>query len=111
MPRHELVDLRFEILHHRGVDQRDAPLKALPVFRVRGEIRPDHEQVSLELQDQGLDVIVMRVSSGHTERRDRFVHGPVGLRCSVGLGDAAAVEEPGGPVIAGLRVDPHRATG
>src|ERR687891_80943 len=84
------VDQLLELFHHFGSDQRDPGTKLGPPLRIRGQVGPHHEEGPLDLEE---DV-------GHG-----LVDAAVRLCRRIGLRDPAAVEEPGGPIVPGPRVD------
>ena len=89
---------------------RVVPSVSLRRFSRRGrELGADDEQLALEPDEELAELGVrLALGPGETERGHGLVGGAVRLGAGTVLGDAAAVEEPGGAVVAGACVDLDR---
>ena len=86
-------------------DERDTSVELRALRRVGGEVGSHHEELPLQDQDVLAHVRVLAERSGEPEGRHGFVGGAVRVRGQVAFGDPAPEQEPGGPVVPGLRVD------
>src|SRR6266542_176119 len=109
LPLHRLVDASLECLDHLTGDQRDPGFEFVTLVGIGSEIRTDHEEVSLQLEDDRGDRGGGSERSGQPQGRHGLVDAPIGFRGAIGLGDPPSVQKAGGSVVAGLRVDAHAA--
>src|SRR5262249_24420417 len=75
------------------------------------ELRPEHEEVLLELREDPVHRGVEPRGACDAERGVRLVHGAVRVDARARLRDAAPAEEPRRAVVPRLRVELHRAGG
>ena len=101
----------LERAEHRLVDARLAVAQPVPGLGVGGQLRAGHEQLALQLRSvaprpaRGLrqppgNARRSDLGARDAEAGDGLVDAAVGLGARVVLGDATAVEQPGGAVIA-----------
>jgi hypothetical protein len=105
----DLVDPSLEPADHVVGDQRDAGFEPGAFAGIRRQVRADHEQRSLESEELVRDASVRTRSPRDADRGHGLVHRSEGLGRPAGLRDATAVQQPGGSVVAGLRVDARHA--
>ena len=102
MASHLASSTSTDVEHLLG-DARHAVLQPIRMIRVRRQLCADDEELALEAEDQSGKIrqaVVGELDTRNPESRDRFVDGAVGLRARVGLGNAAAVQQPGRAVVA-----------
>ena len=108
---HVVVDPLLERRDHRLGDAADPVLEPLGRLGRGRQLGGGDEEVVLEAEDVGgeLRLVGAAEGAGDAEGGGRLVERAVGLGAAVVLGDATAVPERGGPVVALLRVDLHHA--
>ncbi len=104
---HVAVDPLLELGDHRLGRAADPVFEALGRLGRGRQLGAGDEEVVLEAQDVGgeLGLASVTESAGHAELGAGLVERAVGLGATVVLGDAAAVPERGGAVVALLGVD------
>ena len=104
---HVAVDQPLELGDHRLGRAADAVFEPLGRLRRGRQLGAGDEDVVLEAEDVGgqLGLLGAAEGAGDAEQRAGLVEGAVGVGAAVVLGDAAAVPERGGPVVALLGVD------
>ena len=109
---HVAVDRSLELGDHLLGGAADAVFEALGGLRRGRQLGAGDEDVVLEAEDVGgkLGVLGAAEGAGDAELRAGLVERAVGLGAAVVLGDAAAVPERGGAVVALLGVDLHHGS-
>ena len=79
----------------------------LPAVGAR-EVGSEREQIGLRASEQRIEMAVELRGTDRAEVAVQLVDRAIGIDARVVFGDAAASEQPRGPVVARLRVDLHR---